>query len=59
MQADELESLGVSEVAHDRLNRAIEEFDKATPDATAARNMLEHFAKHRMAQSPASAARRD
>jgi hypothetical protein len=43
MQADELESLGVSEVERDRLNRAIEAFDKATPDATAARNMLEHF----------------
>jgi uncharacterized protein (DUF1810 family) len=43
MQADELEVLGVSEVAQDRLNRAMEEFDAATPDATDARNMLEHF----------------
>jgi hypothetical protein len=43
MQADELERLGVSEVDRDRLNQAIEEFDKATPDATAGRNMLEHF----------------
>jgi hypothetical protein len=43
MQADELESLGVSEVTRDRLNRAIEEFDTATPGAMAARNMLEHF----------------
>jgi hypothetical protein len=43
MQADELEGLGVSEVARDRLNQAIEDFDTATPDAVAARNMLEHF----------------
>lgn len=43
MQADELEGLGVSEVERDRLGRAIEAFDQATPDATAARNMLEHF----------------
>jgi hypothetical protein len=43
MQADELESLGVGEVARDRLNQAIEDFDTATPDAMAARNMLEHF----------------
>jgi hypothetical protein len=43
MQADELKSLGVSEVERDRLNRAIKEFDAATPDATDARNMLEHF----------------
>ncbi|HTA13649.1 MAG TPA: hypothetical protein VK781_02180 [Solirubrobacteraceae bacterium] len=43
MQADELERLGVSEVARDRLNQAIEDFDTATPDAMVARNMLEHF----------------
>jgi hypothetical protein len=43
MQADELESLGVSEVARDHLNQAIEDFDTAIPDAMAARNMLEHF----------------
>ena len=43
MQADELERVGVSEVARDRLNQAIEDFDTATPDAMVARNMLEHF----------------
>jgi hypothetical protein len=43
MQADELESLGVNEVERVCLNRAIEEFDAATPDTVAARNMLEHF----------------
>jgi hypothetical protein len=43
MQADELESLGVSELERDRLNGAIEVFDTATPEATSARNMLEHF----------------
>lgn len=43
MQAEELESLGVSEVERDSLNRAIEEFDIATPHAMGARNMLEHF----------------
>jgi hypothetical protein len=43
MQADELESLGVSKVERDRLNHAMETFDTATPDAMAARNMLEHF----------------
>ena len=37
------ESLGVSELERDRLNRAIEVFDTATPGATSARNMLEHF----------------
>ena len=43
MQADELESLGVSEVARDHLNQAVEDFDTGIPDAMAARNMLEHF----------------
>lgn len=38
MQTDELESLGVSEVGRDRLNRVIEEFEKAMPDAADARN---------------------
>lgn len=50
MQADELESLGVSEIERDRLNRAIEEFDKATPDARDARNMLEHFDEYARGQ---------
>jgi len=43
MQADELESLGASEVVRDRPDPTIEEFDIETPDALAARNMLEHF----------------
>jgi hypothetical protein len=43
MQADELDGLGVGEVERDRLNRAIEAFDTATPGALVARNMLEHF----------------
>jgi hypothetical protein len=33
MQADELESLGVSEVARDHLNQAVEDFDTAAATA--------------------------
>jgi hypothetical protein len=43
MQAKELVRLGVSDVDRNRLDRAIEEFDKATPGAKSARDMLEHF----------------
>jgi hypothetical protein len=43
MQAKELERLGVSDVERDRLDVAIETFDKATPGVKSARDMLEHF----------------
>ncbi len=43
MQAKELVRTGVSDIHRHRLDRAIEEFDEATPGAKAARDILEHF----------------
>jgi hypothetical protein len=43
LQAEEIKRLGVGEPDRERLDRAIEEFDKATPGAKSARDMLEHF----------------
>src|ERR1700722_799499 len=43
MQAKELARLGVSDIDRARLDRAIEDFDVAVPDARHARDVLEHF----------------
>jgi len=43
MQAKEVARLGLSDIDRARLDRAIEEFDVAVPDARHARDVLEHF----------------
>jgi hypothetical protein len=43
MQTKELARLGVSDIDQARLDRAIEDFDVAVPDARHARDVLEHF----------------
>jgi hypothetical protein len=43
MQAKELARLGVSDIDRAGLDRAIEDFDVAVPDARHARDVLEHF----------------
>lgn len=43
LQAGEIERLGIGEADRERLARAIEEFDSATPGAKSARDMVEHF----------------